>query len=918
MAISGSIYAQQDAEYIGFDTSNLSVTNGGEWKSEPIDGVTVSAYVWDKTINLYDGWDVVIASTDRDIAKVVFEAQGDRIIFSPNVGSLSLSDLTWTGSEKKIVFSTKSDISITNIKVYLAEEVPDASIAYTVNVTGAPEGAAVTLDGVTMTGGGTHTVVKFLTLEDLKVTAPDGYYAETSYDEANHAFTVIFKTYYIYTVHLTLPDDGQKEAALLYADSTYHDGDQILAKTPISDDEAVLNDLNGYEESVLIQGNDITAIYTRKADIDYTITLVKKPVGASVSVNGTTFRGNGTLRTHYTLGKDDVTANAPAGYGYTVSYDTAAHAFTVTFGMKDYVEYDIFTVEYTFNKETQTNEYKETKDLVTVSGKPYERKLELAWDFPPVVISSERLKIKKIVFNWGERTINAEADCGTYNSKKATWEGSAYTVSFTTPNPNVYQITHIDIYLEPAEPTTYTFAFEGAPEGATVTIDGETFGHTDTYTIEGTLAVADIDAAIDDYNTTVTIEEGNVVKVVYSRNAYTVVLTGDVPEGATILIDGTPYTDGATYHTTESSLITVTIDATCAGYETEVVVSEDAIIVTYLAESTMGKTFTIADISLSDGKYWTTFCYDRDFMLPAGYTAYAVAAAAENGALTIAAIKGKEIEDGSDYYVQMATDNYTIVSQDAELSGTHIYILNGGHTTLTATESSYHDLLFNKTSAFTCATTTGNNITKVNVTYLDGESEEHLVAYTDINAPTYAFSIPDEYNGVYTIEICYEGGESQPVIPAGEGILICADAPTAETIAITPVKRSTPAAIADNLLVGCTTANAGTWSETDKKYYKFTVNDAGDAGSAGFYWAVDGGESITTKAGKAYLVLDSDLARKIRSLRLDGTADDTTDGIGSTVGLDESTPLYNLGGQHMSGQLPAGIYVKGDKKFITK
>ncbi|MBQ0158577.1 MAG: hypothetical protein KBS47_06205, partial [Bacteroidales bacterium] len=524
----------------------------------------------------------------------------------------------------------------------------------------------------------------------------------------------------------------------------------------------------------------------------------------------------------------------------------------------------------------------------------------------------------------GDKTYDKDATytaMGTLTSIEVTNED--YNTTATIEEGNVIKVVF--------SRNAYTFQFEGADDtviaNTTLTIDGTEWDAANTYDTKKTLTTDDIEATHADYNTTVTIEEGNVIKVVFSRNAYTVKFEGDFPEDATITIaEGvTTYANDDTYYT-KKTLTKDDIEATYGGYETEVAVSElvnnqATITVTYLKESTMSKTFTIAEISKSGSKYWTTFCYDRDFTLPEGYTACIVNTAAENGALTIEELKGEKTEAGSDLYQNAQVANYTITPQDIEI-GTHTYTLNGGYTTLTATESAYWDVAFSETSTFTCATTTGAPITKVKVIYAmyyGGEENTYPREYTnDEKASTLTFA---GINGGYTcqsIEIFYEGSAAQPVIPANEGILISAANYTTEAVEITPVKNATPVETTGNLLKGCTTANAGTWEETGKKYYKFTVNSAGEVGSAGFYWAVDGGVSITAKAGKAYLVLTADQAEKVRGFRLDGTTDGTTDGIDSINGMSDTTPVYNLNGQRMGDKLPAGVYVKGGKKFIVK
>ncbi|MBQ0158490.1 MAG: hypothetical protein KBS47_05760, partial [Bacteroidales bacterium] len=448
----------------------------------------------------------------------------------------------------------------------------------------------------------------------------------------------------------------------------------------------------------------------------------------------------------------------------------------------------------------------------------------------------------------------------------------------------------------------------GAPEGATVTIGDKTYDKDATYTAMGTLT--SIEVTNEDYNTTATIEGGNVIKVVFSRNAYTVTLKG-APEGATITIGGQTCGNGDNYYT-KNTITKDDIEATYEGYEVEVAVSElvnnqATITVTYLKESTMSKTFSVASTSAAGDKYWTTFCYDRDFMLPEGYTACIVTNAAESGVLTIEELKGEKTEGGSDYYSGDTSSFYTIDPQDSQM-GEHTFTYKGGSTTVKVNDCS--GMYFYTGHTITCATTTGANITKIVVTALDSSyMNEELFEYTP-NAPTYEFTFNGYY--FYSIEIFYEGSAGQPVIPANTGILVCTDGPTAAPAEITPVKDATPVDMTGNLLWGCLedqTKDAGS-----DYIYKLSLNAANDEGSIGFYWGYEGGHKVDAHAGKAYLVLSAQSA-KANGFRLDGT----TTGIESLIQGTESAPVFNLNGQRMNTtNLPAGVYVKNGRKFIVK
>ena len=1076
-----------------------------------------------------DGDTFTVESTDDGwkIAKVVFVAKTYTLnLTGTNVATGYLDDtysqyiVQWPAKvngyfvedveadpQQSVQFTSTNYSYIKTVIVTLVSAAPAEPIEYTVNIVDAPEGAAVTLDGQTMTDGQTYTVAKKLTTNNLSASEPAGYYAETSYDEATHTFTVTYKAYLVYTVNLTFPDGYNPNAVLMYAGGYYYNNNQIQAKTPITNSDVALYDLNGYEESVVIKDYNINATYTKSADIDYTVTLVNAPEGASVNVYGTDFTTSGTLRTNYTIDENNAYVTAPQGYEYNLTYDATSHTFTVTFQKIEYIEF--VTTGLTIGN---SQPYSTSKDGVSLSGTVYSQMLNLYGNWPITVSSANN--IVKVVFTTSNNQINATASTGTMNNSQLTWTGSANTVVFSTSGD--YYVTNIKVYLEAVEPTIYTvnfvnaptgasatlngqtftengttepieknlttddlsvtnvegylyekaynatthtftvtykelwpkadtaymvknvdanlylnlraradkcavlgeepealyftynydknaftitnesgwyvgshandwnmayniaeywvvkdlgngtyafqrqdnenkyigfnnidlsssdpdrtaafrdkgsnahyaftiseyvapsndytFSFVDAPEGATVKIGEDTFVDGATYTATGKLTVNDIDASNADYNTTVTIEEGNVIKVVFSRNAYTVTFTGQVPEGATITIGGQTCGNGDIYYT-KNTITKDDIEATYEGYEVEVAVSElvnnqATITVTYLKESTMSKTFSVASTSAAGDKYWTTFCYDRDFMLPEGYTACIVTNAAESGVLTIEELKGEKTEGGSDYYSGDTSSNYTIDPQDSQM-GEHTFTYKGGSTTVKVNDCS--GMYFYTGRTITCATTTGANITKIVVTALDSSyMNEELFEYTP-NAPTYEFTFNGYY--FYSIEIFYEGSAGQPVIPANTGILICTDEPTAAPAEITPVKDATPVDMTGNLLWGCLedqTKDAGS-----DYIYKLSLNADNDEGSIGFYWGYEGGHKVDAHAGKAYLVLSAQGA-KANGFRLDGT----TTGIESLIQGTESAPVFNLNGQRMNTtNLPAGVYVKNGRKFIVK
>ena len=938
--------------------------------------------------------------------------------------------------QQSVQFTSTGYSYISTVIVTLVSAAPAEPVTYTVNIVDAPEGATVTLDGKTMNSGDTYEVAKKLTTNDLIATETADYYAEKTYDEATHTFTVTYKEYLKYAVAVTGTEDAN--AGVVYNGVTYRVGDNVPAKTELISTDVTAAEVAGLEGTVTLNDKTFTVTYKKPEYIEfittglsssyynetksgvtvygqiynnklnayksydnikvsstagniakivftidssygsgdltlktgggslntstntwegsassvefsctndrlitnvkvyleaveptiYTVNFVNAPTGASATLEGQTFTEDGTTEPiEKNLTTDDLSVTNVEGYLYEKAYDATTHTFTVTYTElwpKANTAYMVKNVDANLYLNLRAREDK----CAVLGEEPEALYFTYNYDKNAFTITNEsgwyvgsHANDWNMAYNIAEYWVVKDLGNGTYAFQRQDNEnkyiGFNYidlsssdpdrTAAFRDKGSSAHYAFTITEYVAPSN--DYTFSFVGAPEGATVKIGEETFEDGDTYTATGKLTVNDIDASNADYNTTVTIEEGNVIKVVFSRNAYTVTLNG-APEGATITIGDKTYGDGDIYYT-KNTITKDDITAAYDGYEVEVAVSEGAITVTYLKESTMGKTFTIAEISKSGSKYWTTFCYDRDFTLPEGYTACIITNAAESGALTIEELKGEATEGGSDTYSSSNSSVYTVTPQDSQM-GEHTYTHVSGNTIITASNSSPGGFSLGQNCNLTCATTTGANITKIVVSYYNSSWNYFSDTYTP-NAPTCDITFNE---GLFDeLVITYEGASGQPVIPANEGILISAAAPTTEAVEITPVKDATAVETTGNLLVGCT--ETATWEETGKQYYKLTTKNH-ELGSAGFYWAVDGGKSITANAGKAYLVLTDDQAERVRGFRLDGTTEGTTDGIDSINGMSDTTPVYNLNGQRMGDKLPAGVYVKGGKKFIVK
>lgn len=98
------------------------------------------------------------------------------------------------------------------------------------------------------------------------------------------------------------------------------------------------------------------------------------------------------------------------------------------------------------------------------------------------------------------------------------------------------------------------------------------------------------------------------------------------------------------------------------------------------------------------------------------------------------------------------------------------------------------------------------------------------------------------------------------------------------------------------------------------KYYMLSLNAKMDPNSVGFYWGGENGTAFKSEAHKAFLALPESATAK------SFTFADIVDGITlvSRCSDDSDSPVYSLTGIRMSGKLPAGIYVRGGKKFIVR
>lgn len=172
-----------------------------------------------------------------------------------------------------------------------------------------------------------------------------------------------------------------------------------------------------------------------------------------------------------------------------------------------------------------------------------------------------------------------------------------------------------------------------------------------------------------------------------------------------------------------------------------------------------------------------------------------------------------------------------------------------------------------------------------------------------VTAMTYAYN---ETAQSLVVSKTYEAGS---VIPAGVAVVLKAQ-PGEYTFTVIDEEGEKPAS---TNLFGYSVPSKTRVSGMSK-YYMLSLNAQNDPNSVGFYWGYDKGGAFKSGAHKAFLALPESATAK------SFTFADVADGITSVSrGSDDSdAPVYSLAGIRMSGKLPAGIYLRGGKKFVVK
>lgn len=314
----------------------------------------------------------------------------------------------------------------------------------------------------------------------------------------------------------------------------------------------------------------------------------------------------------------------------------------------------------------------------------------------------------------------------------------------------------------------------------------------------------------------------------------------------------------------------------------------------------------------AEGNYWTSFAFDYNYTLPEGYTPYKVVGISNTGSLTVEEIVGTAKTDDVDVVfndnnggtiTDISSNTFTVL--DGKVSVTYTL----GSSSLKKSISNGYYIDCNGTPTTFTLTVLDSSVEIGSFKFL-GWSCDYTDGYSsfDINGSEIVI-VSNNYSYIGGLRIGLATGEyNAPILPANAGILVKA-AEASEGVEYTKTNNTATADMTGNLLVGCT--ESATWNETDKTYYKFSLDADNTPGSAGFYWGVDGGASIEAHAGKAYLVLDATPSSNSRYL-INGV----TTGI-DAIAAESTEAIFNLQGQRVVAP-KAGVYVKNGKKIIVK
>ena len=252
------------------------------------------------------------------------------------------------------------------------------------------------------------------------------------------------------------------------------------------------------------------------------------------------------------------------------------------------------------------------------------------------------------------------------------------------------------------------------------------------------------------------------------------------------------------------------------------------------------------------------------------------------------------------------TKTYTVVADDG-LAGSNQFVLQRSNNTY-----------LRKVVVTNCVQP--KEITITDLSKIDGSTytgkNYATLYYSDValavpsGVKAYTYKMDGE---ALVVSRTYENGGTYPVIPAGEAVVVESDAGASYNFNVS----TTETTVDTNSLLEGTDAST-TIDESGYKYYKLAMNDA--LTSVGFYFAVDGGTSITNGAHKAYLRVSTTASKEYFVLGGEGVEEpqNETDGINAVdIAIANGATIYNLAGQKVGANYK-GIVVINGKKVVRK
>ena len=178
--------------------------------------------------------------------------------------------------------------------------------------------------------------------------------------------------------------------------------------------------------------------------------------------------------------------------------------------------------------------------------------------------------------------------------------------------------------------------------------------------------------------------------------------------------------------------------------------------------------------------------------------------------------------------------------------------------------------------------------------------------------------------GIYGYTLKYNNGKLEQkeiygddvIVPAKTAILV--ESGNKGDYTATIVADDTQAAPTDNDLKGSATDTDV--SDQNSYFYILTFSRENGVKTLGFYWQVEGGHAVTTKAGKAYLQLPAEAS--LSAVKGFGIGKGSATGIeGINAGSNKAATVYTISGLKVNAsvnKLPKGIYIVNGKKVMVK